>query len=250
MANFTDRLYEALQPFANIDDNGHLYIMCSAVGAMFQPVEDLSADTDDGEPGWSVILDVNRIPAPLLGYLAQFVGVRLKSGLTDDQQRARVAGTGGFQRGRPASIIAAAQQHLTGTQTVYLKERDGSAWRFTVTTQVSETPDPEQTLQDLLEQKPGPDILLYENLAGQDFEQVRDGFATFGAARSAYATFEDMRDDTGYGAVRAAVAIHTSFAATLSGTGTTGSVALHGSAAIHSTTTGLLIPTDRMTGAV
>jgi hypothetical protein len=196
MSDFADRLIEAMQPYVNIDNEGHFVLLCQAIGAMFQPVEDLSADQDDGTPGWTIILDINRIPAAYLGYLAQFVGVRLQDGLTDDQQRARVAGTGGFQRGRPASIIAAAQQHLTGGQHVILRERDGSAWRYTVITFTTETPDPAQTLVDLLEQKPGPDILNYETLAGQDFESLRDDYADFTAVRTEYPDFEDLRDDT------------------------------------------------------
>lgn len=191
--NFRDRLLEQLAPFQTIDNSGHFYILCDAIGAMFQPVEDLASDGPNGEPGWSILLDIDRIPAAYLGYLAQFVGVRLVNGLDDAAQRERVRSCGGFNRGRPASIVAAAKQSLTGNQNVILVERDGSPWRYTVITFTDETPDQTQTLSDLMDQKPGPDILNYEVHVGQDFAQLRDGFTSFGVVKSTFATFDDVR---------------------------------------------------------
>lgn len=200
--SFADRLLEQTAPFAALDtpfgtNPGDWHILCGAFGAMFQPVEDLSSDTPEGYPGWSVLLDIERIPTVNIPYLAQFVGVNIPDGLSDSQQRACVRNAAGFTRGRPASIIAAAQLHLTGDKSVILRERDGSPRTHTIITKANETPNPEQTLVDLMEQKPGADIFNLIITGGQDFLTLKNNYATMQDVKTHYATMLDVRSDQG-----------------------------------------------------
>ena len=130
----------------------HMAWYLDAWGAMFDPVYTLAVDTgyDDGStptigtvlaglpvvsgyaPGYSILFDPTRCPAADLPYLGQYVGVQIPTGTDTATARSLVIAEAGFKRGSVASIIAAAQRNLTGTQSVRIIERQ----------RVDETPDP------------------------------------------------------------------------------------------------------------
>lgn len=195
LATFADNLYDALEPVA-WQDAFYGYALahyCASLGAMFQPVEDLARDTEDG-PGWSAVLDLDRCPDAWLPWLAQFVGVTIPAGLTPAEQRAWITGTDGFARGTPAAIRNAAAATLTSSKTVVLRERDTSPYRLEVVTYEAETPDPAATQRAILAQKPAGIVLSYRVQAGADFQGVKAHFATYAALRSAYPTYRAARD--------------------------------------------------------
>jgi len=195
VAPVTEELYTALLPLA-WEDEQHDWAtlkLLEVSAFLLQEIEDLVRDTPAG-PGWSVVMDVNRAPAKWLGWLAQFAGVQLQRGLSDAAQRARIATTDGQQRGAPNALIGAARQYLTGAQTVILRERDGSAYRLTVITYTSQTPNQAQALAAMLEQKPAGLVLNYLVLTGQDYTTLRARNASYTAMRSAYASYQVARD--------------------------------------------------------
>src|SRR4051812_28505950 len=124
LESFASNLYAAMDPLAWLDGTvgWSLAHFCAAQGVMFQDVEDLARDTAEG-PGWSVVMDVERCPDDWLPWLAQFVSVVIIPGSTPAQMRAQIIARLGWQRGTPAAIRAAAQATLTGSQTVYFRER-------------------------------------------------------------------------------------------------------------------------------
>lgn len=153
LSTTAQRLYDAVAPMAYDDEaNGWaLALFCQAMALTLDEAADLSRDEDDGSPGYSGLFDADTIPAKLLPWLGQLIGVAVPTDQPEAVQRARIKSTDGFQRGTPGAIIGAAQAHLTGTQTVYLIERHGSAYRLTVSTLQSETPTSDwDTLVNLL----------------------------------------------------------------------------------------------------
>jgi hypothetical protein len=122
------------------------------IAAQMGPLEDLvewTSDTDAG-PGYSVFLDIDRCPAIALPWLAQFKGVVIPAGLTEDKQRAWIRSAEGQHRGTVDALERAGQRHLTGTKSVRVLERvGGNAYAMTAVTRTSETPDPAATLADL-----------------------------------------------------------------------------------------------------
>jgi len=197
------RLYVALGPVAEQDPTvgWSLLILCNAIGAMFQLVENWVRDTPDG-PGWSLLLDLDRCPDEALGWLAQLVGVRLLPDTTPEQQRARIASTDGFKRGTRQALIGAAQATLTGAKTVVFRERSGDpadtpnyAYYLDVATYDSQTPDPTATLNALLAQKPGGIVLRYRTSPGQDYGQLRDSGRTYAQVKVDYPDYAAVRDD-------------------------------------------------------
>jgi hypothetical protein len=191
---FAARLYAALAPLAYAEESTSwaLLVYCNALGVMYQLIEDLVRDTSDG-PGWSLLLDLDRCPDWALPWLGQFAGVRVISGSTPDQMRARIASTDGFKRGTVAALMGAAQATLTGAKAVVFRERDHDpadtpnyAYYLSVRTYADQTPNPSATLAALMTQKPAGIVLNYAAASGQDWQQVKNDYATWGDVKSHY----------------------------------------------------------------
>jgi hypothetical protein len=192
--SITEDLYSRLGPWAardTFDAEWPLLDVAEAIGQQLQPVEDIIRDTDT-HVGWGVVMDVDEAPSDWLGWLAQFGGVRLKNGLTDLAQRARVKSTDGMNRGTPSAVVGAAQQTLTGTKTVYLVERHGSAYRLTVTTIATETPSAAQVIADLIEQKPAGIVLAHAMTTGSNYNALRDTHADYAEVKSLYSNYTEV----------------------------------------------------------
>lgn len=206
ISEFGQEFYDALGAWARADledypaGDGPLRIWCEAIGGRFQDVEDIIRDRPTG-PGWSSVMDVDNAPVGWLGWLAQFIGVRLLPGLAEAEQRARIKSTDGFKRGTPRAMVAAAQQYLTGAKTVYLIERHGSAYRATLATKVSETPTPSLIPPAVQAQKPGGIVLAIQLVTGADYDSYRDTHASYNTAMPNWATYTAMLADPTAGAL-------------------------------------------------
>lgn len=168
----------------------------------FQLVEDWASDTDDGETGWSLLVDVDRCPVEALPWLGQFVGVKVDTSLTEADQRQQIHDLANLRRGTIGALTSAPAPYLTGSKTVIFRERYDTAntlvdspGHLTVITYTSETPDSAKVLAALLAQKPAGLILHYNVNAGQDFQQLKDNYATFQDVKDAYPTFEGVKSD-------------------------------------------------------
>jgi hypothetical protein len=133
VAAATQRLFDQTGPAGAADATGTLLAWLDGPGKTLQVLDDLARDTAT-DPGWSVVLDVNRCPTYVLPWLAQFVGVRFNSTtLTDAQQRTAIRSEAGFARGSLASIRGTAQRYLTGSMQVTISERTTDPYHLTVT---------------------------------------------------------------------------------------------------------------------
>jgi hypothetical protein len=173
--------------------------------AVASPLEQINFYVrDDGDdPGWSALLDVDRCPAEALPWLGQLVGVTLvpqqaseTTAQFEARARQRIKDTDGWQRGTPAAIMGAIKAHLTGTQTVFLRERDGSAYRLTVVTFDDETPDTDAALSALIEQKPAGIVLTFLVVPHWVYEIVRLSYVTYDDILATFPTYRALLDDT------------------------------------------------------
>jgi hypothetical protein len=103
--------------------NKDLNFYLGGIGTFFQEIEDLVADTPDGDPGWSIIVDGDRIPAKGLDWLAQFVGIRIDYGI-DTDPRQQVKSHDNWGRGTPQSMIGPASHWLPDGTRMYVSERN------------------------------------------------------------------------------------------------------------------------------
>lgn len=202
---FQDEAYAALAPIADQDTNWDLLNYVGALASMFDQVESYARDdlnASPPRPGWAILMDPDRCPPEALPWLAQFVGVDDRPALADAQRRAWIKGTGGMKRGTPNSLIAAAQQYLTGSKTVILRERDpsvssvlGGAYGLTILTYTSETPDTNAVLAALQAQEPAGIILQYSTVVGWTYLTERTSYSTYTALRSAFVTYSGLRNN-------------------------------------------------------
>jgi len=205
VSDAAERLWSSLGPWMRADgeDTGWaLLTLCEGFIGQAQSILSIVEDDDDGNPGWSSVMDVDRAPVEWLPWLAQFVGVRMVAGLDEAAMRLRIRSADGFDRGTPESIKAAARQFLIGpdgthdTATVDLIERHGSAYRLTVTVHEAElmpgvTAD--QIYAAVREQKPAGLILNPVSVVGgDDYLTLRDENASYTAVRSRYTDYGDV----------------------------------------------------------
>jgi hypothetical protein len=188
------RLYAQLAPVA-VDDALYGYAMAALCAAVAAPFDQLYGIAHDGETPWAAVMDATAAPDWALDWLGQWVGVRLPANLAPDARRTRVLETDGMRRGTPAAIRGAARQHLTGTRSVLLRERDGSAYALTVITFTAQTPNAALVAAALAQQKPAGLVLDYRVETGQDYRQLAEERTDYAAVTAAFATYEDVRSN-------------------------------------------------------
>lgn len=189
----TELAYAALGPFTTPDEkqDWHLLHYVGSVADLLDPVEALARDTDDA-PGWAVVMDPDTVPMDFLGWLGQFVGVRLLVGLDDASQRLRVRETAGFKRGTLAAIAGAARQVLTGSRQVSILERDGSPYRFRVRTYQAETPSAAAVRTAVEALKPAGLVVTYEVVTGATYAEMDTMHGTYADMDAAYTTYSQQ----------------------------------------------------------
>lgn len=161
-----------------------------------QEVEDYASDDPvTGAIGYSVYVDIDRTPDKALPWLAQFVGVKLAGGLTPAQQRTQIESLANLNRGTLAAMTAAAAPFLTGTKVVIFRERFGGAYKISVLTYTSQTPDSAKVLAALNSQKPAGLVLTYNVLTGQDYQLLLTNHATYALVYSSYLTYAGIIQD-------------------------------------------------------
>lgn len=199
LSSFAQRIYDSMVN-RQLDDPSYQYALanyCAAVGRMFQLLDDYGRDqivNGRVASGWSQLLDINRAPTEALPWLGQFMGVIVDVGLSDANQRTQIKSVGGYSRGTPAAMIAAAQTTLTGTkQVTFLERTGGSAYSITVITKASETPNPLTTFAALISQKPAGININYQNLVGQTYQDLfATNAATYQIAFTIYSNYQNL----------------------------------------------------------
>jgi hypothetical protein len=160
LKSFAKRVWGLLAPVQLGSTDLNHYV--GGIGELFQEVEDYAADTPTDQ-GWSILMDVDRIPDKGLDWLAQFVGVTINH---DEDARQQVRGHDRWGRGTPMSIIGPAMRWIPGGSTLYMSERNPTPWHITFI--MVDKPGPEQTYYDIFQ--------LYSS-----YHKVRAAYATYQA---------------------------------------------------------------------
>lgn len=189
-------LWDSLGPWAEEDiDVWELLQFCQAFSIGLDDILDVVRDTEDG-PGWSVVMDADRVPDEWVAWLGQFVGVRIPDDVTTlSAKRNWIKAVSGFKRGGPAALVASVQRYLTGTKTVILTERQGSAYGLGVSTYPGETPDPTKILPAVLEQKPGGIVVEVTVVAGNDYATLKATHADYADVEATYVDYAEVKAD-------------------------------------------------------
>lgn len=195
-----DELHDSLGAWGQLDaENGWVALhMCIAAARGGDLVYEIVTPQVENRGPWETLLDVEHCPAPLLPWLAQWVGVDPAGlvGLDEQAQRDFVRDAASWRRGTPAALVGAGRPTLTGSQLVALRERDGGAYKLTVITYEAQTPDEAETRRRFLSQKPAGLVMTYRVDPGwsigemetaydsQDLSDLEAAYATLGALES------------------------------------------------------------------
>ncbi|MGZ4530797.1 MAG: hypothetical protein ACXVXP_00425 [Mycobacteriaceae bacterium] len=200
MPTLTDtgqRLYDSIAPLMSQDaDNGYVgAVLCGALATMLDPAAYVARDQEGGLPGWGIVFDVENVEAQWLPWLSQFVGDSAAVTATSDvaTQRALISHPVNFLRGRPATIVAAAQTTLTGTKTVLINQNTGgSPWALTIATFTSETPDPVATRNAIMSVMPAWLVPTINTVTGGDYLTLSSSHASYSAMEAAHTHYSDI----------------------------------------------------------
>lgn len=90
--------------------------------AGLQAIDDIIRDTPYN-PGYSILLDINRCPTYALPWLAQFVGVRFPQAQPDPIMRKAIQSESAFQRGTLGAIESAGNALMIAPSVITVHER-------------------------------------------------------------------------------------------------------------------------------
>lgn len=165
--------------------HGHL---CEALMRPLAQTAEL-VDPEDPWPPWAPLFNIDICPDWAIPWLAQLVGVRFPKSLTADDARHYIRGMAFLTRGSPSSIMAAAQTQLTGSQLVWLRERDaGDPYRLELIVRASELKtDLQAVIDTVMPVKPAGLILSIRVSDTWDYQQMTTEYVG--------QTYDDMKDD-------------------------------------------------------
>lgn len=143
------------------------------IAVLTAPIETIAAavtEDEDDRPGFSLFMDIETCPAEFLPWLLQIKGVRATPGLSEEDAREEGRKAEGLRRGTmtgPAgvgSMEKAAARHTASKDPALVRVIDrvgGDPYLTTVVTRTSDTPDPAQTLLDILSDKILGEIIVH-----------------------------------------------------------------------------------------
>ena len=148
----------------------------AAIG--LQAIDDIIRDSPYN-PGWSVLLDINRCPTYALPWFAQFYGVRFAQPASDAEMRRAIVLQCPFDRGTTQYIAYHADLAMTPPYTVTLEERTSLATG-------SPTYDPYAVTVAF--PRVGVGAILYSQLFAN--------YSDYSAVEAGFADYEDMYGNT------------------------------------------------------
>jgi hypothetical protein len=209
-----DEMYEEFRPLVDAygDPNGHLHIYTHALGMMLKPVDDISKDGLDGEPGWSQIFDLTRAKTEWLPWMGQLVGYQVPTrpdgqSLSDydEIQRERMVTRSSWLRGTVDSLKNAALDHLapgTSASRVIVNERVAEdPWRIGVWVYASDIIAPETAadVERAVRKVKLAELLLDFTVLTSDptYALLDANSATYAIMKSKFVNYADVKTDPG-----------------------------------------------------
>jgi hypothetical protein len=196
-----EELYEALGYHRETDPAQAFALRksCEAWCSTLQPVYDLVRERSD-LPAWAILFDPDRCPAASLPYLAQFVGLVLTPGMTEEQIRTEIREPTGWARGREPAIRLAGARTLrpVGDEAlvIVVKPRTPEAGIHYVRTLQAQTPDPARTEAAFRAAVPAWDVLDYEAFDGPTYGDMLANYPTYADRLAALPLYSDVPEST------------------------------------------------------
>lgn len=168
------------------------YPVATVCAALAAPVERLYELLALPLRPWEPAFDLDACPGWLLPWVANFGGVELPPGLSEDEVRARLRDADARRRGTIRAMVQRAEETLGAGGVVYFRERDGSAYRIVMAAYASA--DPVLTLQRVREVKPGGVVLELDVAPGPTYGLTRAALDSYSEVLTAHPSYVDLRD--------------------------------------------------------
>jgi hypothetical protein len=196
---FTSGVQASLEPWN--DEAGAWQAMTAALAAMFEQAFGVVAD--QGSPdqpatytaGWSNLLNPTTCPTAYLPYLSLYNGTNVAPGTDDADARSIIKAESGFSRGTPASIVAAAQRNLSGTQSCILLERTPDPYQITLVMRPEQVINQTALQNAVLATKPAGILCNFVYSDGWIINQMEGAYATITLLEAAFATITGLEGD-------------------------------------------------------
>lgn len=197
------RLYETLPQayrYADEDQGWPLYLWLAGVAAELGAVDVLLDRIDyvdpesGGEPDdTSALTDPTTADLDWLPWLAQLVGVPLRSDLTPTEKRDAVRyASAGWRAGTKTAVADAARSELLGTRFARVYDHsvnapgDGGVWDVLIITRATETPDVDRVLLAVERRAAKPaGVVLHHRAYEADWDTVMTTYPTWDAIEAA-----------------------------------------------------------------
>lgn len=196
LTQLAGRLHERALPLGFEEElRGWAYsILCEA---LLNAGVELADGFDPDPPHQPVgVLMTYNAPAWALPWAAQIVGLSFvnRPGLTEQQQRDLMRDAANWRRGTTDTMRAVASLYLTGSKTMYFRERDGDPYYLEVVTLTGETPDPVMLNKALMATKPVGIVLTVRQVPGWDYQAMSDHETTYSTLPPRYATYRVLSE--------------------------------------------------------
>lgn len=188
-----DRIYAALGPFAEDDETGDLRAYIEALTSPLEILHQLLSEDNQDHP-WQILTDPDRCPDALLPWLAQWDGVVLEDGMTAAEQRTAVKARAGLARGRISTIRERIERVLTGNKRIIIHERTPGPYDLYIRTIASETPNPDEVLRAIRDQKPAGIVLDYDAATGITYIDLAANYATYGDLAATGMSYQELSE--------------------------------------------------------
>ena len=124
---YSNGVITPLDPFIEFPDTsegGEATVSNNPIPAAIglQAINQIIRDTPF-DPGYSILLDINRCPTYALPWLGQFVGVRFPQVQPDNVMRQAIQNESAFQRGTVGAIASAGNAQMVASYTITVLER-------------------------------------------------------------------------------------------------------------------------------
>ncbi len=198
---FGDRLIEHLEPWTETSED--LERVCVAIGAMgFDALLELvEEEGSEGEPGWvpawGRLLNVELCPGKYLPFLAQWVGVEVPKGASEEEARSLIREQPARLRGTLGSIETAIRRSLTGEKAFKVVERrnaanEEDAYHFLIII-YSEAELPSQVVLEANVNAVKPAGVFYTIIVGDlTYAVLEAAHTTYAELEAAHTTYADM----------------------------------------------------------
>jgi|1185.fasta_scaffold278524_2 hypothetical protein len=201
-----DDAYEALKPIVDRwgDPGEFLSVYVHGLALMLKPIDDISRDGPNGEPGWSQIFDLERMKTGWLPWAGQIVGYQVPSKPRDQsladydaKQRERMVTRAAWRNGTNDILYDVIAEQLNEPKRVIIQNRvGGNANQIKVWVYADDIATSAAEVEKVARANKAIGLIMeFDVLVGGDYETLRANSPTYQDVYTTFPTYNDVLTD-------------------------------------------------------